>query len=163
MKKIIAFAAVLAFISTSVLAAGPAKGTTWMGLSGGALLYQKGGDPIKDLNIHVTYGKFMTDDIAVAGTLHINAIDPEFNVGLGLNAQYWKGIGDKMHFIGGLNIDLPVTPNFDAFASIDLGIAYWMSDNFGLTLIDRTSLGSLKNFNADALRNDIVFGVVSFF
>jgi hypothetical protein len=163
MKKIIAFAAVLAFISTTAIAAGPAKGTKVMSLSGGATLYVKGGDPIKDLNIHASYGQFMTDDILVAGTLNINAIDPEFNVGVGLHASYWKGLSDKLSFVGGLDFNIPVTPAFDAHAAISLGVVYWLSDTFGAALMDVTNLGSLKDFNADALHNSIQFGVVSFF
>ena len=156
MKKLIGIVGLsMAFASTA--AAAPAAGTTGMGLGGG--IHVTPGD--LSVAVSGSYLTFIQDGIAGGGGANI-AVLPDFTLGLTGGASYWMGLSDDMDLVAGVDLTIPVTPAFALGANIDVGIAYWLGDNYAATVTNVLGLGADVLTSVD-ITDDIVFVVVSFF
>ena len=156
MKKLIGIVALsMAFASTAVAA--PAAGTAVMGLSGG--IHVTPGD----LTVAAggSYLTFIQDGVAVGGGANVGVL-PDFSLTASAQAQYWMGLNDKMDLFAGVDLNIPVTPNFALGANVNVGIAYWLGDKYAATATNVIGLGADVLSSVD-ITDDIVFGVVSFF
>jgi hypothetical protein len=160
MKKVLAIAAVLMFVASSAHAV-PAVGTEMVSASGTISLKP---DAVKNIYLSGSYGKFISEGIMVGGGLSVakwNGVD-DINVAISLTAQYWMGLSDGLDMFAGLDIGMPVMPDFDATGAINVGVAHWLSGTTALTAGVHANLGSLKDFNADNLTVDFVIGLAQF-
>lgn len=161
MKKVLAIAAVLMFVASSAHAV-PAVGTQMIGANGSISLKP---DAAKNIYLSGMYGKFWSEGLFAGGGLSVakwNGVDDP-SVDLSVVVQYWMGLSDGLDLVAGLNLGIPVMPDFDIHAGVDVGVAHWLADNTALTVMADIDLGSVKDFNSDALTANLVIGVAQFF
>ena len=158
MKKLIGIVGLSMAFASSALAA-PAEGTTAIGLNG---------------NVHVTpgdlsvalggsYTTFIQDGVGISAGADLGLM-PDVSVGINLGASYWMELNDDMDFVAGLSLGMPgLTDGLTLGASIDCGIAYWLGDNYAVTVTNVLGLGSDLLGAGVAITDDIVLGTAVFF
>lgn len=159
MKKLIGIFGLSMVFASSALAA-PTEGTAAIGLGGG--VHVTPDEPTVDVS--GTYMTFIKDGIAVSGGADLGLVGPDgFSLGVRVGASYWMGLNDNMDGFAGIDLGLPaVTSGLTLGTNINLGVAYWLSDNYAMTLTNVLGLGD-DILSEVAISDEIVLGVVSFF
>ena len=151
MKKTLTIAG-LSLLASSTALAVPEAGTTMMGAAGG--IHVTPGDMMVVLG--ASYGQFQDGGLFLGGGA-ATMLMPDFALTVDLTAQKWMEMG-MFDAFAGVDVTLPVMPDFGYDVNIDVGIAKWYSDNFAITVTN--VLGGLL---AGEISDDIVFGTVATF
>ena len=157
MKKMIGIVGLSMAFASSALAA-PAEGTTAMGFGGGAHLTPG------DLTAAVSgsYTTFIQDGVGISAGAALGIL-PDVSVGVDLGASYWMELNEDMDFVAGVRLGLPgLTDGLTLGVNIDVGIAYWLGDNYAVTVTIVESLGASVLDSVD-LSTDLAFGTAVFF